>query len=381
MNWHTYLRGLRRFERHSAKEILLQQVLPRDWERVVPLAQTDHEVFDLADSALYDPERNCPHQRGAIQGFILENGVLWPALGAVRTEEGQLIEESFFDDTSRQLALERGYANRFPQVEDRGVAATLGHFYRNYYHRFADSIPRIYALYHPVIQRHDTVRLYIDDRFSEDELRIIRHLVPGNVEVEIINPATRVKAVRCVHLPYLSSDRVEHSKWFEASVGFLPRECLDWLRDEVYALTGIHPTEPSRKLYVTRRNAKVRRLINEEEVAGYLRERGFEVVALEKRPLREQVQLFAEAALVVAQHGAGLVNLLFSRDVRVLEVCSDEDRQIFFRLLSEARGFPHLQLHRDGEDKNADVVLPLSELEEGLETLRRMNPAVVTDKH
>lgn len=380
MNWRTYLRGLRRFEHHSLKEILLQQVLPVDWNERVSLSQTDHQVFDLADSALYDPGRNCPHQRGDIQGFILEDGVLWPALGAIRTNEGRLIEESFFDDTSRTLALERGYTNRFPRIDDHGVAATLGHFYRNYYHRWADSIPRIYALYHPALRRYDTVRLYIDDRFSEAELRVIRHLVPSNVEVEITDSATRVKAARCVHLPYLSSDRVGHGKWFEASVGFLPLECLNWLRDEMYMLTELQPAEPFRKLYVTRRNAKVRRLINEEEVADYLRERGFEVVALEERPLREQVQLFAEASLVVAQHGAGLVNLLFSRDVRVLEVCSDADRQIFFRLLSEARGFPHLQLHRDGEDKNADVVLPLSELEEGLEMLRRMNPGVVAHR-
>ena len=380
MNWQTYLRGLRRFEHHSLKEVLFQQVLPNDWDEMGSLAQTEHEVFDLAESELYDPDQNRPHQQGDIRGFVLENGVLWPALGAVRTEDGMLIEESFFDDASRSLALSRGYTARFPQIEDDGVVATLGHFYRNYYHRFADSIPRIYALYHPAIQRYEAVRLYIDDRFSEDELRIIRHLVPDNVDVEITGSATRVKAARCVHLPYLSSDRVGHSKWFEASVGFLPKECLDWLRDEIYALTELRPSEPFRKLYVTRRNAKVRRLINEEAVAGHLRERGFEVVALEKRPLREQVQLFAEASLVVTQHGAGLVNLLFSRDVRVLEICSDEDRQIFFRLLSEARGFPHLQLHRDGEDKNADVVLPLSELEEGLKTLRRMEPGVAADK-
>ena len=380
MNWHAYLRGLRRFEHHSLKEIFLQQVLPDDWNERVPLSQTDHEVFDLADSELYDPGQNCPHQRGNIQGFILKDAVLWPALGAIRTEEGQLVEESFFDSTSRDLALSRGYTARFPKIEDHGVAATLGHFYRNYYHRWADSIPRIYALYHPAVQRYDKVRLYIDDRFSEDELRIIRHLVPSTAEVEIIDSVTRIKAARCVHLPYLSSDRVGHSKWFEASVGFLPLECLNWLRDEMYALTDLRPAEPFRKLYVTRRNAKVRRLINEEEVADYLRGRGFEVVALEKRPLREQVQLFAEASLVVAQHGAGLVNLLFSRDVRVLEVCSDADRQIFFRLLSEARSFPHLQLHRDGEDKNADVTLPISELEEGLDTLRRMKPGVVAHR-
>lgn len=371
MNWHTYLRGLRRFEHHSLKEILLQQVLPNDWDEVTPLSETDHEVFDLADSELYDPGRNRPHQRGTIQGFILEDGVLWPALGAIRTNEGRLVEDSFFDDTSRDLALKRGYAKRFPRIEDHGAAATLGHFYRNYYHRFADSIPRIYALHHPALQRFETVTLYVDNRFSDEEMRVIRHLVPDNVAVTLVDSATRVHADQCVHLPFLSTDRVGHSKWFDASAGFLPTECLDWLREQIYSLFGLDPEEPFRKLYVTRRNAKVRRLLNEEEVAAHLRERGFEVVALETLPLREQVRRFAEAETVVAQHGAGLVNLLFAQAPRVLEVCSDKDRQIFFRLISEARGFPHLQIHRGGADKNADVRLPIAELKEGLARLQR----------
>jgi capsular polysaccharide biosynthesis protein len=131
---------------------------------------------------------------------------------------------------------------------------------------------------------------------------------------------------------------------------------------------------------VTRRNAKVRRFLNEEEVAAHLRGRGFEVVALETLSLREQIRRFAEAEIVVAQHGAGLVNLLFARAPRVLEVCSDADRQIFFRLISEARGFPHLQVHRNGDDKNDDVVLPLSELEEGLEALRKKDPGMAASK-
>jgi hypothetical protein len=344
-------------------------VLPSDWDELVSLSDTEHQVVDLADSELYDPTQNQPHQRGDIRGFIVENGVLWPALGAVRTSNGGLIKESFFDDTSRKLALDWGYAKRFPRTEDCGAAATLGCLYRNYYHRFADAIPRIYALYHPSIQRYDTVRLYLDERFSADELRVIRHLVPDNVNVKVVDAATRIQAAQCIHLPYLSSDRTGASKWFEASVGFLPRQCLDWLREEIYELVEVQPAEPFRKLYVTRRNAKVRRLINEDEVASYLRSKGFEVVALEERPLREQVQLFAEASVVVAQHGAGLVNLLFSQDVRVLEVCSDQDRQIYFRLLSKARGFPHHQIHRDGKNKNADVVLPVRELREGLDTL------------
>jgi capsular polysaccharide biosynthesis protein len=349
--------------------------MPKDWRRLASIQTVQHEAFDLQDGGLYDPANNSPHQRGGIRGFIVRDGVLWPGVGAIRTGSRTLIAETFFDETSRRLALERGHAGKFPTVRTEGAAATLGHLYRNYYHRWADSIPRIYSLHHPALRALETVILYVDDRFSDEEMRVIRHLVPDNVTVAQVEPTTRVRADLCVHLPFLSTDRVDHSKWFTASAGFLPAECLDWLREQVYALFGLNPEEPFRKLYVTRRNAKVRRFLNEEEVAGYLRERGFEVVALETLPLQEQVRRFAEAEVVVAQHGAGLVNLLFAQAPRVLEVCSDADRQIFFRLISKARGFPHLQIHRDGTDKNADVELPIAELEDGLTKLKEESRA------
>lgn len=368
----TYVRRYRRFEHHSLKEVLMQWGLPEDWQAQVSLQSVEHVLFDLTAGGLYTPADNQAHQQGTLQGFIVEGGVLWPGVGAIRTRGGHLITQSFFDDTSRDLAVQRGYVKRFPAVECGGAAATLGHLYRNYYHRWADSIPRIYALHHPRLRAMDAITLYIDYRFPEVEQAIIRHLVPENVTVEVVDPAVRVRAARCIHLPFLSSDRVDYSRWFTASAGFIPFECMTWLRREVYAHLDLTPDAPWRKLYVTRRNAKVRRLLNEEEVSAYLAERGYETVALEERPFREQVQLFAEAKEVVAQHGAGLVNLLFAQNVRVLEVCSDADRQIFFRLLSKSRDFPHLQIHRDGADKNDDVVLPLDTLNAELAALHEV---------
>jgi capsular polysaccharide biosynthesis protein len=110
----------------------------------------------------------------------------------------------------------------------------------------------------------------------------------------------------------------------------------------------------------------VRRVRNEPEVADYLTDRGFEVVALEERPFREQVQLFAEAEVVVAQHGAGLINLLFAQSPRVLEILSDQDRQIYFSLISKSRGFIHEQWPMDGTDKNDDVTVPVDGLQDAL---------------
>lgn len=376
IDWARYIRRYRRFENQSPTEVLLRWFTPRDWSQLVSIRAVAHDVFDLEESDLYDPAKNRPHQQGKIRGFIVDDSVLWPNVGAIRTRK-QLIAESFFDETSRRLALKRGYTGRFPAIRTDGAAATLGHLYRNYYHRWADSIPRIYALHHPELQTFETITLYVDDRFSEEEMTVIRHLVPDNVEVTVVDSAVRVFADRCVHLPFLSTDRVGHSRWFNASAGFLPTECLEWLRERIYSLLDLTPEEPFRKVYVTRRNAKVRRLINEKEVAAHLEKRGFEVVALEALPLRDQIRRIAEAEIIVAQHGAGLVNLLFAQSPRVLEICSDKDRQIFFRLISEACGFPHLQIRRDGADKNADVRLPIPELTQSLARLYREPEAPV----
>jgi hypothetical protein len=370
MNWLKYLRPYRRFEQHSLKEVVLQKVLPNDWSQVVPADEADVQTFDLSDSSLYTPADNKPHQRGAITGFIAEEGVLWPAVGGLRTQTGHLIKDSFLDASSRRFAIDKGYLRRFPRHTHRGAAATLGEPYRNYYHRWADSIPRIYALYHPACAACAPVTLFVDDRFSGDELGVIEHLLPEYVQLEVTDPAVRVQADRCIYLPHLSSDRTGHSRWFSASAGFIPNECLDWLRNEVYAVTGCEPAAPFRKLYVTRRNAKVRRVRNEAEVADYLTDRGFEVVALEERPFREQVQLFAEAEVVVAQHGAGLINLLFAQSPRVLEILSDQDRQIYFSLISKSRGFTHEQWPMDGNNKNDDVTVPIEQLETQLGKLR-----------
>jgi len=368
--WTKYIRRYRRFEHHSIKEVVLQKLLPSDWDELASIDEVKHEPFDLASSPeLYTPSRNKPHQRGVLKGFITNDAVLWPAVGAVRTADGRLITESFFDASSLEFCIQKGYLKRFPLTEDNGVVATLGHPYRNYYHRYADSIPRVHALRHPAVQQFGEVRLYLDDRFSGSERAIIRHLIPSNVRLVETDAPVRVRASTYIHLPYLSIDRTNFSKWFSASAGFCPIEYLQRFQQAAYDVFDVDPDPVHRKLYVTRRNAKVRRLTNEDEVANYLSTRGFEVVALETLPQPEQIKRFAEAQVVVAQHGAGLTNLLYARDTSVLEIMSDRDKLIFYRLISESLGFPHAQLHMGGGNKNDDVRLPLNHLAEALDEL------------
>lgn len=76
-------------------------------------------------------------------------------------------------------------------------------------------------------------------------------------------------------------------------------------------LRGAADRRPELRLYVRRRDALTRRVVNEEEVLAALVPLGFEAVDLERLSVAAQVDLFARAAVVVGPHGAGMTNLVF----------------------------------------------------------------------
>jgi capsular polysaccharide biosynthesis protein len=67
----------------------------------------------------------------------------------------------------------------------------------------------------------------------------------------------------------------------------------------------------NRKLFISREDAKIRRLLVEADVVELLSRYGFEVVTLTGMSFVDQMQLFASASVVVSMHGAGLSNIAF----------------------------------------------------------------------
>jgi capsular polysaccharide biosynthesis protein len=83
-----------------------------------------------------------------------------------------------------------------------------------------------------------------------------------------------------------------------------------WLRSRL--LPTVSAPRATRKLYISRRDAPQRRLLNEDEIARFARGHDFEVVSLGDTPVAEQIKLFREARTIMAPHGAGVTNVLFS---------------------------------------------------------------------
>lgn len=78
-------------------------------------------------------------------------------------------------------------------------------------------------------------------------------------------------------------------------------------------------TKPTgRRVYVTRRLARNRRIVNEDELLPVLARHGFEIVEMERLPLGEQTRLMREVTVLAGPHGAGLTNMMFMGEGAVL---------------------------------------------------------------
>jgi len=79
----------------------------------------------------------------------------------------------------------------------------------------------------------------------------------------------------------------------------------------------------ARKIFVSRDDAPARRLSNAEEI--FMALNGWEKVTLSAMSIHDQIKTFAEASHVISPHGAGLLNIVFSRPgTEVIEIAQKE---------------------------------------------------------
>lgn len=85
-----------------------------------------------------------------------------------------------------------------------------------------------------------------------------------------------------------------------------------------FLIENLGPAQGSTLVYISRRQARQRRLETEPEIEAILAALGFSIVCLESVTPSEQIQVCESAQIIVAPHGAGLTNIIFSSNLKVL---------------------------------------------------------------
>jgi capsular polysaccharide biosynthesis protein len=138
------------------------------------------------------------------------------------------------------------------------------------------------------------------------------------------------------------------------------------------------PRGRKRRLYIPRRNVRMRRVVNESAVEAALEALGFEVFDNSEYRVREQASAFRDAEIIVAPHGAGLANIVYcDASTPIIELVPEGYDQgvTSYRSLADLFGLRYIQLFaqeaapdRKGNRCNADIELDVAELVRTVET-------------
>lgn len=133
------------------------------------------------------------------------------------------------------------------------------------------------------------------------------------------------------------------------------------------------PTPKGRKIYLTRCDMSWSKLSNEAVVTEALRNRGFEIVKIENLTFKDQVELFQQAAIVVAAGGSALQNIIFSHPSTRLIVMTQENLHNWgcFNGQVGALGYEIVFVcgaaKGDARNKHSDYEIPLDDLNAALD--------------
>jgi hypothetical protein len=120
---------------------------------------------------------------------------------------------------------------------------------------------------------------------------------------------------------------------YDVSHGVFMRECavmspisrvaaVDFLREKA---KNFRSNANTKRIYISRRSASYRRVINEADLELILKRFGFQIFECESMRFDEQISLFKGAEIVCGPHGAGLTNIAFcQKGASVLEIAMDE---------------------------------------------------------
>jgi capsular polysaccharide biosynthesis protein len=195
----------------------------------------------------------------------------------------------------------------------------------NYYHWLIDYLPRLMLV--EGMAQYDDCPIVINEPLADHQRQALALLEVDPQRWLSLSPTQAITAPRVVVPTMMSNTTVCHP--------VVPR-----MLRQAFAPTG---RQGPKRVYLSRDDANNRRLSNEAELVALLSGHGFVKVVAGELSFQQQIDLFAGAEVVVAVHGAGLTNMVFSAPgTQVIEVTLHDFRPTFMRLLAQVCKLRHL---------------------------------------
>lgn len=171
--------------------------------------------------------------------------------------------------------------------------------------------------------------------------------VPGKRENWQLETIERLGLVNCIdysQLADISPEQCVIPLRHKGTVNQLPRwqsrAFQQLLSDEDLSNP---PVRDINILYVTRRSAVRRRILNESDLIERLHDHGVVIITLEGMPLAEQIALFRRAKVIMGPHGAGFTNIAFAQQgSKLVDIYPATHKHPCFAILCDQIGVTYL---------------------------------------
>lgn len=223
----------------------------------------------------------------------------------------------------------------------------------NYYHTLVDHIPRLYTLHQNYYQSLKEIKVLCSSELTEVESFFLEKLLPKNARITRVDKSKLYLLEDFIFLGYLS----------RRFAGFLPSTYLNWFLEKVQPK---RLREKKNRIFISRKKSQhkyARCILNEDEVFSILKKYGFKKYTLENLSIEDQINLFYDAEFVIGTHGAGLTNIMFSEQIKVLELHPMQSILPHYYYLSKSCGHSYLYWCAQEENKNANFEVNTIEIE------------------
>lgn len=241
------------------------------------------------------------------------------------------------------------YPIRQLKIKNAILISTEGQ--NGYYHWLHDSLPKLMGLEDYYRGSYKVIISGFQSKY------IIESLEAFGIEEIVFASARTLILVEEIVIPELVSN-----------IGNTRNEAVSFLRSKLITKRKILA---SRKIYISRANSKKRRILNEDEIVEFLISMGFIVYFMEEMSFTHQIEVFSEAAVIVASHGAGLANMIFcSKKTIIIEIFPNNYFEECYQKLSLRMNFKHRVIIEDNGDQNYNYFVNISNLKDELSKLR-----------
>lgn len=299
-------------------------------------------VARLRDCQLIGPDglTTLPDGRYVLENVLRSEDLFWRAFAA----------------TLRAGVLPVRWGGRDAMLDS--AVSLVGPWCRGYYHWFAEWLPRLEGV-EQFAERTGTTPTVVappdPPGWMRESLRLVGfddYVTWNGGRVDVADLV--VPSLRRAH-PVDSPDQYTNTV-----------DGYRWIRDRVLENLDPVPDTDTNRVYVSRRRADERHVVNEDELLDSLSAYGFEAYELETMSFPEQVRLFAGADAVVSPHGAGLVNAIYGTDLTVVELFGEYVNGCYYTM-ADGLGFDYGFL--ECEPVRSDMRVDVDRLETLLEKM------------